>query len=160
AVFEAICAQVPEPPARANEAANSAVPPAPPLTPFQRCVAQRAGQPVGLRKTLATAAGDVLSNVDELYRLALGLEVPRTYARNASADPGVEREPIDVSKGWDVDTYRGATRYRAFGLAGGKRSAFVRIPQRHTTIIILTNDDTANAKGMADQIAERVLGGR
>ncbi|MGQ0648646.1 MAG: cyanophycinase, partial [Gemmatimonadaceae bacterium] len=58
AVFEAICAQVPEPPARANGAADSAAPPAPPLTPFQRCVAQRAGQPVGLRKTLATAAGD------------------------------------------------------------------------------------------------------
>jgi hypothetical protein len=113
-----------------------------------------------MQKTSATPAGDVLSNVDALYRLALGLEVPRTYARNASAEPGVEREPIDGAKGWEVDQYRGATRYRAFGLPGGKRSAFVRIPGRRTTIVILTNDDTADAKGMADEIAESLLAGR
>ena len=110
-----------------------------------------------MRKTSANPEGEVLSNVDELYRLALGLEVPRTYSRNAPEDPMAAREPIDAAKGWEVDTYRGATRYRAFGAAGGKRSAFVRIPERHATIIILTNDDAADARGMADQIAEKLL---
>jgi len=128
------------------------------LTPFQRCVAQRASQPVGLHKTSATPDGGVLSNVDELYRVALGFEVPRTYARNPTAAPDVEREPIDASKGWEVDRYAGATRYRAFGSPGGKRSAFVRIPERHVTIIILTNDETADARGIADQIADKLLG--
>ncbi len=161
-VFEAICAQVPEPPppARtdANPAADSAAARMAALTPFQRCVAQRASQPVGLHKTSATTDGGVMSNVDELYRIALGLEVPRTYARNPTAAPDVEREPIDAAKGWEVDKYRGATRYRAFGSPGGKRSAFVRIPERHVTIIILTNDETADARGMADQIADKLLG--
>ncbi len=160
AVFEAICAQVPEPPPppRTNAAPDTAASTAPPLTPFQRCIAQRAAQPIGLRKTSATAVGGVLSNVDELYRLALGLEVPRTYARNASAAADVEREPIDATKGWEVDTYRGLTRYRAYGSPGGSRNAFVRIPERRVTIIILTNDEAADARGMADQIAERLLG--
>ena len=166
AVFEAICAQVPEPPppppqasqANASPAADSAAARAASLTPFQRCVAQRASQPVGLHKTSATADGGVMSNVDELYRVALGLEVPRTYTRNPAAAPGVEREPIDAAKGWEVDTYRGATRYRAFASPGGKRSAFVRLPERHVTIIILTNDETADARGMADRIADKLLG--
>jgi cyanophycinase len=161
-IFEAICEQVPEPPPPSrtgtNPAADSAAARMAALTPFQRCVAQRASQPVGLHKTSATPAGGVLSNVDELYRVALGLEVPRTYARNPTAAPGVEREPIDATKGWEVDTYRGSTRYRAFGSPGGKRSAFVRIPERHVTIIILTNDESADARAMADQIAEQMLG--
>ncbi|MGH7695938.1 MAG: hypothetical protein ACRENH_13210, partial [Gemmatimonadaceae bacterium] len=163
AVFEAICAQVPEPPpsptspANASPAAESAAARAAALTPFQRCVAQRAAQPVGLHKTSATPEGAVMSSVDELYRVSLGLEVPRTYARNPTAAPGVEREPIDAAKGWEVDKYRGATRYRAFASPDGKRSVFVRVPERHVTIIILTNDETADARGMADQIAESLL---
>jgi hypothetical protein len=113
-----------------------------------------------MRKTSASPVGDVLSNVDELYRFALGLEVPRTYARNAPTDPSAAREPIDASRGWEVDRYGDATRYRAFGSPGGRRSAFVRIPERRTTIIILTNDETADARGMADRIAEMLLGGK
>ena len=45
----------------------------------------------------------------------------------------------------------------AYGAAGGKRAAFVRIPDKHATIIILTNDESADAKGMADKITERLL---
>ena len=170
AVFESICAQLPEPPVRpqgtpladsaAGAAASGARPPAAPMTPFQHCVAQRAATPVGLHKTTVNQGGDVLSNVDELYRVSAGLENPRTYARNASADPGIEREPIDRARAWEVDTYNGATRYRAFAAAGGRRSAFVRVPERSATIIILTNDDGADARGMADRIAEKLLGKR
>lgn len=163
-IFASICAQLPEPPARArgNVPADSAAPGgarpnAAPMTAFQRCVAQHAATPVGLRKTTATESGEVLSNVDELYRLSLGLEHPPTYVRNAGGDGGV-REPIDGAKGWDADHYNGATRYRTFASAGGKRGAFVRIPERRTTIIILTNDESADAAGMADAIAERLLG--
>lgn len=172
AVFESICSQVPEAPARgqgnppdsgaARAATGSAGgprgAPAPPMTPFQRCVAQRAATPVGLRKTTASDAGDVLSNVDELYRLALGLENPPTYSRGAAAERDAKREVIDSAKGWSVDTYRGATRYSAFGSTEGKRNAFLRFPDLRVTIIILTNDETADARGMADQIAEQLLG--
>ncbi|MFI5311773.1 MAG: cyanophycinase, partial [Gemmatimonadales bacterium] len=170
AVFESICSQVPEPPAgrgrggatpdtTAAGAAGVAAgggrgrggPPAPPMTPFQRCVSQRVSTPIGMHKTSATEAGEVQSDVDELYRMALGLENPRTYTRGAPADPNAQREPIDYAKGWDSDSFHGSTRYSAYGAAGGKRDAFVRIPDKHATIIILTNDEAADARGMADK---------
>lgn len=168
AVFESLCSQIPESAGRGrgNAAPDSAAAagagrggrggqPAPPMTPFQRCVAQRVSSPIGMHKTAANEAGDVLSNVDELYRLALGLENPRTYLRGAPTD--AERESIDYAKGWEADTYHGVARFSAFGIAGGKRDAFVRIPEKHAVIIILTNDDAADARGMAEKIADRLL---
>ena len=168
AVFESICAQVPEPAGRGrgNPPPDSAAAaagrgrggaPAPPQTPFQRCVAQRVSTPIGMHKTNATAAGDVQSDVDELYRLALGLENPRSYSTGAPPDAAGNRASIDYAKGWDADTFHGAARFSAFGAAGGKRNAFVRIPERHAAIIILTNDETADARGMAEKIAEQLL---
>jgi cyanophycinase len=181
-VFEAICAQVPEPPARgrgagAAPAAAGGAPdsataagrggrggrggtPAPPQSAFQRCVAQRLSTPVGMHKTSATASDDVLSNVDELYRLALGLENPRTYQRGAGADSTAARESIDYGQGWEQDTFSGAKRYSAYGMEFGRRSAFVRVPEKRATVIILTNDEQADAKGMANQLLTRLLGAR
>ena len=165
AIFTAVCEQLPEPPARARPATDSAAPPAASaprsaqgaMTPMQRCVSQRAATPVGLHKTTANEAGEVQSSVDELYRVSLGLEHPPTYARNAASD-GAPREPIDGGRGWAADQYAGATRYRAVAAAGGKRGAWVRIPSRRCTIIILTNDASADAAGMADSIADKLLG--
>jgi hypothetical protein len=111
-----------------------------------------------MHKTTANEAGVVMSNVDELYRLALGLENPRSYTRGAAADPNAERESIDTAKGWEADTYQGTPRYSAFGAASGKRDAFVRFPEKHAVIVILTNDESADARGMAEKIAEKLLG--
>jgi len=113
-----------------------------------------------MHKTTATAGGDVQSDVDELYRLALGLENPRTYRRGAGNDINAEQDGIDYTKGWEADPYQGIPRFSAFGAQGGKRDAFVRIPDRHATIIILTNDETADARSMADKIAERLFSAR
>lgn len=168
-IFTAICEQLPEPrvrpnPATPNDSATAAAaarPASPPLTSVQRCVTQRAATPVGLHKTSANEAGDVQSSVDELYRVSLGLEYGPTYAKNVTGDPTepqpATREPIDGARGWMADQFAGATRYRAFVREGGKRGAFVRIPERHLTIIILTNDDNADAQTMTEKI-ERQLG--
>ena len=64
---------------------------------------------------------------------------------------------VDYAKGWTADTYMGLQRLSAFGTAAGKRTAFVRFPERKAVIIVLTNDDSADAKGMAEKIAERLL---
>ena len=94
---------------------------------------------------MAPDSQNVHSNVDELYRFALGLEVPTTW-RDA-----------DYSKGWMIDRYQGVTRLAAYATAEGKRAAFVRVPERKVTIIILTNDANADARGMAQQILDRLL---
>jgi hypothetical protein len=106
----------------------------------------------GLHKTVATTDGQVQSNVDELYRVALGLENPRTFVRDTTSSAA-----IDLAKNWEPDAIRGVSRLSAFGAPGGKRAAFVRIPDKHATIIVLTNDDSADAKGIADKITNRLL---
>jgi cyanophycinase len=111
------------------------------------------GTPIGWHKTVADSSGMVSSNVDELYRFALGLESARTFASDTS---GTGTKP-DYVLGWNTDTFRGVTRLSAYGSADGRRNAFVRIPERRATIIILTDSDRTNARAIADRIAERLL---
>jgi cyanophycinase len=155
-VFASLCGLLPEPPAgrgrgggaaRDSTQADSAAAAAAAMTPFQRCVTRQVSTGVGMHKTSATADGQVLSNVDELYRLALGLESSRTW------------RDIDVTKGWESDTSNGVVRLSAFGMEGGRRHAFVRVPDKRAVVILLTNDDAADAKGMANRILERLLSG-
>jgi hypothetical protein len=144
-IFAALCAQLgdgDDAPVRARRG--------PPMTPFQGCLARRVSTPVGLHRTEADSAGQVRSSVDELYRLALGLDAPGTFTRDAAV--------VDAATGWQADTVAGARRLSAFATADGRRGAFVRIPERRTTIVILTNDATAGARAMADAIARRLLG--
>lgn len=164
-VFEAICAQIPEPPARTQPVAPPPGSPAsarsmgPAQTPFQRCVSQRAASPVGLHKTSATPQGDVQSNVDELYRVSLGLEYAPTYSR-ALPDAGSARQPIDGAKGWERGRMGNTLRYQSFAESGGKRGAWLRFPEAHATVIILTDDPSADARGMAEAIVGKLLGGQ
>ena len=164
-VFEAICAQIPEPPARTQPVPPppgtpaSARPTGPAQTPLQRCVSQRAASPVGLHKTTATPQGDVQSNVDELYRVSLGLEYGPTFSQRP-IDAGAAREPIDATKGWEKGGTGTAVRYQSFAESGGKRGAWLRFPDAHATVIILTDDPSADARGMAEAIAGKLLGGR
>jgi len=150
-VFTTLCSQIPEQPARTNapprDTTQTDSAPTPPaqLTPLQRCVTRQLGAPVGMHKTNATADGQVQSNVDELYRLELGLQNPRTW------------RDTDPTRGWESTSANGLTRLGVYGADGGKRSAFVRVPDRKAVVIVLTNDDAADAKGMANRILDRLL---
>ena len=160
-VFTALCAQIPEPPARGSARGDSASRRggrgASTRTPFQNCVATRISAPVGLHKTEATTDDQVHSNVDELYRLALGLENARTFIRDTTTGDSGGSRVFDAARGWQGDVYRGLSRFSAYGLPNGKRTAFVRIPEKRTAIIVLTNDDSADAKAITDAIADRLL---
>jgi cyanophycinase len=154
--FTSLCAQLPPPAARGRGAAtpdSTAAPAAgrgrggPPPSPLQACV-MRVSQPVGAHQTVSRDSVHIQSSVDELYRFSLGLEVPTTW-RDA-----------DYAKGWTSDTYRGVTRLAAYATADGKRGALVRVPERKATIIILTNDATADARGMSERILDRLLAQR
>ncbi len=98
------------------------------------------------------------SNVDELYRVSLGLEYPPTYSRTLPASTAA-RQPIDRTKGWESGRMSGTARYQVFAEAGGKRGAWLRFPEAHATVIILTDDPSADARGMAEAIATKLLGG-
>jgi hypothetical protein len=163
-VFTALCSQLPEGPARGGGggAPDSAGrgqgrggrAAGPPATPFQSCITRRVSTPIGMHKTTATTDGMVQSSVDELYRLALGLENPRTFARDTTTANG---PAVDLTRGWKAESYGGVSRLSAYGTPDGHRSAFVRIPERRATIIVLTNDDSADAKRVADEITNRLL---
>jgi cyanophycinase len=129
-------------------------------TPFTQIVTRRIFTPIGAHKTIVGSDGQLQSNVDELYRWELGLEHNRDFgADSASAsDGGADlREGAMTNVGWRADSYRGLTRYTEYGTTTGRRNAFVRIPARRATIIILTNDDRVDARSLADAITDRLL---
>jgi cyanophycinase len=154
-VFTEICAQLPEQAGRGGANADSAGGGrggrggANAGTPLQNCT-RRVGQPVGMHKTNASTVGQVLSNVDELYRLFLGLETPRTFSRDTTST-------LDATRGWQTDNFKGVSRLSAYWNSNGKRHAFVRIPSQRATVIILTNDDAFDAKSAADAIVEKLI---
>jgi cyanophycinase len=145
-VFTELCAQMEAQPQRGQGAGGGrgrgrgGAPP----SPLQTCVT-RVTSTVGAGKTAAgTDSNHVRSSVDELYRVALGLDATTTW-RNT-----------DYAKGWTMDSYRGSTRLAAYATPDGKRAAFVRIPDRHATIIILTNDASADVRPMVDKILDEL----
>lgn len=143
-VFTSLCEQLPA--AKANVAGSMG--PARPMyysSALDKCVAQ-VSMPIGMHRTEAPPGADeILSDVDELYRLNLGLDDPATWPK------------ADHSKGWTVDTYDGVQRLAAYGTSDGKRAAFVRIPSRHATVIILANDPNADARAMSERILDKLL---
>ncbi|MDA1081490.1 MAG: Type 1 glutamine amidotransferase-like domain-containing protein [Gemmatimonadetes bacterium] len=147
-VLTELCAQMPVQAGRGGGGGGGGRgrggPGGPPPSPLQQCVTRISG-PIGAHQTKASDSLRVESSVDELYRLSLGLEVPTTW-RN-----------VDYTRGWTTDTYKGVARQAAYATADGKRAAFVRIPDRHATIIILTNDSNADARGMAEKILDQIL---
>ena len=155
-VFNAICAQLPELLPRGGGAAPDSTNggrgrgAASSQSPLQSCVTRRVSTPIGMHKTNANTEGQVLSNVDELYRLALGLESPRTFSRDTL-------NVFDADKGWSAQMRRGVSLLSAYGTSDGKRNAFLRIPSQKTTIIVLTNDGSFNAKAAAELIAEKFV---
>jgi cyanophycinase len=132
-------------------------------TPFAQFVGRRVLTPIGAHKTVIGPEGQVQSNVDELYRFELGLEGNRSFgmdsafATDGSSDVGQQGGRIP---GWEPSAEHGVARYAEYGTAAGKRNAFVRIPERRTTIIILSNSDSVDARALADRLYEKLSAAR
>ena len=115
---------------------------------YSTMLTRRIYTPIGMHKT-AVVDGKLESNVDELYRFALGLEHRPTFFADSS---GRVSSTGDDTMGWQADRYRGATRLSAFGTADGKRNAFVRLPDSRVAVIILTDRDDVDARALADRL--------
>ncbi|MDQ6611175.1 MAG: cyanophycinase [Gemmatimonadota bacterium] len=122
---------------------------------YEKLVTDRIMTPIGMHKTKVDAKGEWQSNVDELYRWELGLTANRAFRRDSSASATA---PVNLNApGWTVDSYKGTARQSEFYSADGRRNAFVRFPEKGAVIIILTNDSQADARGMANRIADKLL---
>ncbi len=127
---------------------------------FTSLVTRRIMTPIGMHKTVAdSVTGLWQSNVDELYRWELGLTAIKALTEEGQVNvfAPVGGTQSGNALGWRVDMYKGLVRQSEYGTLDGKRNAFVRFPERKAVIIILTNSDNADARGMADRIADRLL---
>lgn len=125
---------------------------------YAQYVTRRLFAPIGAHKTVVDSNGAFASNVDELYRLELGLQNSRAFVPdNAITGLPTQPTPRNESLGWTVDRFRGVERWSAFATSSGMRSAFVRFPQQRIVIIILTDRDGLDARAMADVLASRLL---
>jgi cyanophycinase len=131
-------------------------------TPFAQFVTRRILTPIGAHRTIVSPEGPIRSDVDELYRFELGLETNHSFgddsALSTDGSNDVRQQSTGRALGWEVSTENGVVRYTANGTAAGQRNAFVRIPERRTTIIILTNNDELDARSVADRLLEKLSG--
>ncbi len=126
--------------------------------PYAQLVERRLFTPIGAHRTRTTPSGDLESNVDELYRWSLGLDAPQGFARD-SVSPVTASAPVllDTTLGWRAERFHGLQRLAAYGAPDGSRNAFVRYPDERAVVIVLTSDGRADARMLADRLAERLL---
>ena len=125
---------------------------------YAQYVTRRVFTPIGEHKTVVDSTGAFASNVDELYRLELGLENSQVFAAvNAVTGMPVQGRSRNESLGWTVDTFHGAERWSALATATGMRGAFVRFPQQRIAIIILSDRNALDARAIAETLASRLI---
>lgn len=140
--FTALCAQMPTRAAPAAPVTRRGPPP----SPLEECVA-RVSSPIGAHHSAADSS-TVRASVDELYRLALGLESTATFR---VANPAL---------GWRIDPRPTGTRYLVTYDSTGRRAAMLRVPDHHATVIVLTRDESVDARGIVERLMDRVVDGQ
>ena len=129
-----------------SDVLNAALPVGPTATRFNQAASRRVSAIGGMqRPQLDSTTGAWQASVDDLYRFEQG----RWPWRGGAADT--------IPRGFTVDTDHGVARWSAFANAGGKRATWVRYPASRTVILILTNDDSADVRAMAQKIADKLL---
>ena len=108
--------------------------------------------------------GGIYTSVDDLVRWDQMLYgdklVDAATLRLATTPPtlpgGAETQ---YGFGWFVDTYRGVKRWRHTGETSGFRNAIQRYPDRHFTVIVLTNRSSGDPAALVERIADALLFG-
>lgn len=114
---------------------------------------------VGSQRIKTDEDGTVVANVDDLYRLELGLTA--NVALTATGKDSMFAAGGGTGKGnglgWRFENYRGIARQTAFVTSEGKQGAFIRIPGHRASIIILTDNPAFDAKAAVNRITDRLL---
>jgi len=106
--------------------------------------------------------GGVYSSIDDLRRWDEALAGGRLLTQSELALATTPPQLADGSTspygfGWFVDTYRGERRWRHHGETMGFTNAIQRYPDRHFTVIILTNRLSGTPWTTAERVADRLL---
>ena len=108
--------------------------------------------------------GGIYTNVDDLVRWDQALYgetlVDAATMRLATTPPALPAgAETQYGFGWFVDTYRNERRWRHTGETSGFRNAIQRFPDRHFTVIVLTNRSSGEPAAIAERIADALLFG-
>ena len=108
--------------------------------------------------------GGIYTNVDDMVRWDQALYgednrlVDTASLMLATTPPQLPAgAATEYGFGWFVDRYRGVKRWRHTGETSGFRNAIQRYPDRHLTIVILTNRSSGEPQAIAERIADRLL---
>ena len=108
--------------------------------------------------------GGIYTNVDDLVRwdqaLYGGKLVDAATLRLATTPPVLPANAeTQYGFGWFVDSYRGVKRWRHTGETSGFRNAIQRYPDRHFSVIVLTNRNGGDPAAIAERIVDALLFG-
>lgn len=105
--------------------------------------------------------GGIYTSVDDLLHWDAALDgerlVDRATLTLATTPPVLLADSSQYGFGWFVDTYRGQRRWRHNGETSGFTNAIQRFPDRHTTIVVLTNRNGGEPWTIAERIADLFL---
>ncbi len=103
-----------------------------------------------LRSTMAYPATGLLSSVDDILRYSKALDNGRLLTRDSyrtmttpMTNPDGEQFPYAF--GWFVEDAYGVEMHWAYGLGAADSALLLRIPERHLTLVLLSNSSFASA---------------
>ena len=105
--------------------------------------------------------GGVYTSVEDLvhwdHALYPGALMDSATMAQATTPPALPNDSTQYGFGWFIDTYRGVRRWRHTGETSGFRNAIQRYPDRHFTVIILTNRNGGDPATIAERITDQLL---
>jgi CubicO group peptidase (beta-lactamase class C family) len=104
--------------------------------------------------------GGIYSSVVDLAKWDAALDAEKLVSRKmlerafTAHSPKSDFEGSGYGFGWYIDDYRGAKRIWHYGSTCGFSTKIDRFPEKHLTVIILTNRDGANVSELAQKIID------
>jgi cyanophycinase len=124
---------------------------------FQRRFAGATGN----QRARLSEDGTLMANVDDLYRIELGLQNVAALTLGGGdslfAPGGGAKGKGTNALGWRLDTHRGLARQMAYVAPDGKQGIHLRIPGHKASIIILSDQPGFDAKAAATRIMDRLF---
>ncbi|MDT7604225.1 MAG: hypothetical protein QOF61_2222 [Acidobacteriota bacterium] len=107
--------------------------------------------------------GGIYSSVEDLYKWDQSLYTEKLVSRDTlkrAFTPAVassDQAGASYGFGWYVENYRGLSTVWHYGSTVGFRTAIIRFPEEHLTVVVLINRDNVDAHELARKVADLYL---